>query len=258
MKLRLSTDDYPAEASASDMHKESLGSAPARSEVADLSPIYEVNRKCIEGLVRLSHRREAAAWPFVASLRDVLSPMTSATELYAARLGIVLVDLRFMNRDWWQTQGSACVRSRRSTFSRGGWSSATATQLTRLTLVTAWHTLRANSYAACLFGMTRDVAELISALSLTKIECLVRQLHRHLRPRWEDQPTVWRHLLLAAQTEDMRPQRALCLRSLQLLSGNILCAQKSTSPDPYPQRVGSRKRVSNAAVSDHACTPNLP
>jgi hypothetical protein len=228
VKLRLSTDNSPAEASASDMRKEYLGSESARSEVADLSPIYEVNRKCIEELVRLSHRREAAAWPFVASLRDVLSPMTPAMELNAARLGILLVDLRFMSRDWWQMQGSAFAQSRRTTTSRGGWSSATATQLTRLTLVTAWHTLRANSDAACLFGMTRDVAELISALSLTKIESLVRQLHRHLRPRWEDQPTVWRHLLLAAQAEDMRAQRALCLRSLQLLAGNTLCSENLT------------------------------
>ena len=255
MKLRLYNS--PAEASASDLHKGCLGSAPVRSEVADLSPIYEVNRKCIEELVRLSHEREAAAWPFVASLRDVLSPMTPAMESYAARLGILLVDLQFMSSDWWQMQGSACARSFRPTSSRGVWAPATATQLTRLTLVTAWHTLRANSYAACLFGMTRDVAELISALSLTKIELLARQLHRHLRPRWEDQPTVWRHLLLAAQTEDMRPQRALCLRSLQLLAGNTLCAQRSTSPDPCPQRIGSRG-VSNAAVSDHACTHNLP
>jgi len=51
--------------------------------------------------------------------------------------------------------------------------------------------------------MTRDFAELISALSLTKIELLARLLHRHLRPRWEDQPTVWRHLLLAAQTDEI-------------------------------------------------------
>jgi hypothetical protein len=255
--MPLSTDDSPAEASASDMHKGNLGSAPARSEVADLSSIYEVNRKCIEELVRLSRRSGAAAWPFVASLRDILSPMSPAMELRAARLGILLVDLRFMSRDWWQMQGSACARSRRPTSSRGGWSSATATQLTRLTLVTAWHTLRANSYAACLFGMTRDVAELISALSLTRIEFLVRQVHRHLRPRWEDQPTIWRHLLLAAQTEDMRSQRALCLRSLQLLAGNTLCAQNSTSPGPRPQRVGSRG-ASNAVVSDHACAHNLP
>jgi hypothetical protein len=99
-------------------------------------------------------------------------------------------------------------------------------QLTRPTLVTAWHTLRANSYAACLFGMTRDVAELISAVSLTKIEFLVRQLHRHLRPRWEDQPAIWRHLLLAAQTEDMRSQRALCLRSIRLLRA-IRCVRRS-------------------------------
>jgi hypothetical protein len=247
----------PAEASASDLHNGCIGSVPGRSEVADLSPIYEVNRKCIEELVRLSRRREAAAWPFVASLRDVLSPMTPAMEAYAARLGILLVDLQFMSRDWWRMQGSACVRSLRPTSSRGRWPSATATQLTRLVLVTTWHTLRASSYAACLFGMTRDVAELISALSLTKIELLARQLHRQLRPRWEDQPTVWRHLLLAAQTEDMRPQRALCLRSLQLLAGNTLCARKSTSADLYPQRVGSQG-VSNAAVSDHACTLNPP
>jgi len=174
-----------------------------------------------------------------------------------ARLGILLVDLRFMSSDWWQMQGSARARPFRPTSSRGVWPSATATQLTRLALVTTWHTLRASSDAACLFGMTRDVAELISALSLTKIEYLARQLHRHLRPRWEDQPTVWRHLLLAAQTEDMRPQRALCLRSLQLLTGNTLCAQKSTSPDPCRQRAGSRKGVSNAAVSDHAHTHTL-
>jgi hypothetical protein len=255
VKLRLYNS--PAEASASDLHKGCPGSAPIRSEVADLSPIYEVNRKCIEELVRLSHAREATAWPFVASLRDVLSPMTPAMEAYGARLGILLVDLQFMSSNWWQMQGSAGARSFRPTSSRGVWPSATATQLTRLTLVTTWHTLRANPYAAFLFGMTREVAELISALSLTKIELLARQLHRHLRPRWEDQPTLWRHLLLAAQTEDARPQRALYLRSLQLLAGSTLCAQKSTSAGPCARRFGSRG-VSNAAVSDHACTHNLP
>ena len=71
------------------------------------------------------------------------------------------------------------------------------------------HSLRELLRGMPFFGMTRDVAELISGLSLTKIEFLVRQLHRHLRPRWEDQPTVWRHLLLATQTEDIRSQRAL-------------------------------------------------
>jgi hypothetical protein len=234
--MRLSTDNSDTEVSTSDMHKGHLGSAPSRSEVTDLSPIYEVNRKCIEELVRLSHEREAAAWPFVASLRDVLSPMTPAMESYAARLGILLVDLQFMNRDWWQMQGVACSRTCRPTSSRGAWPPVTATQLTRLTLVTTWHTLRASSHAACLLGMTRDVAEIIGALSLTKIELLARRLHRHLRPRWEDQPTVWRHLLLAAQTEDVRPHRALCLRSLQLLAGGTLWAQKSTSADLHQQR----------------------
>jgi hypothetical protein len=234
--MRLSTASSEAEVSTSDVRKDHVESAPSRSEITDLSPIYELNRKCIEELVRLSHRRGAAAWPFVSSLKDVLSPMTPAMESYAARLGILLVDLQFMNKDWWQMQGSACTRSLRPTSSRVVWAPTTATQLTRLTLVTAWHTLRASSYAACLLGMTREVAELISALSLTKIELLARRLHRHLRPRWEDQPTVWRHLLLAAQTEDARPQRTLCLRSLQLLAGNTLCAQKSTSADPRQQR----------------------
>src|SRR5450631_1068545 len=115
--MRLSTESPEADVSASDMYKGHLGPAPSRSEVTDLSPIYEVNRKCIEELVRLSHEREAAAWSFVASLRDVLSPMTPATESYAARLGILLVDLQFMNRDLWQSQGLACSRTCRPTSS---------------------------------------------------------------------------------------------------------------------------------------------
>jgi hypothetical protein len=65
------------------------------------------------------------------------------------------------------------------------------------------------------------VADIIVGLSLSDIELLVERRFRHVRPRWEDRPAVWRALLLAAESEDFRKKRDFDLYSLQLLTGDL-------------------------------------
>jgi hypothetical protein len=169
----------------------------------------------------------------------------SGLAMAKAQLGILLVDLQFTSNHWWQTQGLPNSRGFGLPVARCVWPRATATLLTRLTLVGTWHTLRANPCTACLLGITSGVAEVIRALSLSRIELLAKHLHRYLRPRWEDQPTVWRHLLLAAQTEDSHRHRELCLKSLRLLAGKTLNAQSPST------RSSSGERTRNANSKQH-------
>ena len=95
-------------------------------------------------------------------------------------------------------------------------------QLARATIMLGWHSLRAHRNAACLLGMNPTVAEVIADLSLTDIDGIVDRRFRHLRPRWEDRLAVWRQLLQAAQSPDIRQTREVNLRGLQLLAGELL------------------------------------
>jgi hypothetical protein len=105
---------------------------------------------------------------------------------------------------------------------RGSFPRGAAVPLARATLMFAWHSLRADRNAACLLGMSSAVSEAIAALSLTDIDRVVDRRFRHLRPRWEDRPAVWRQLLQAAQSTDIRRTRDVNLRGLQLLVGEML------------------------------------
>jgi hypothetical protein len=88
----------------------------------------------------------------------------------------------------------------------------------------AWHTLRARPEDAAFLGVAPGVAQVIAGLSLSEIDRIIERNFRHLRPRWEDRPGVWRALLLAAESEDFRRTRDFDLYSLQLITGDLWTA----------------------------------
>src|SRR6185503_20101316 len=96
-------------------------------------------------------------------------------------------------------------------------------QLTQATLVLAWHMTRADAEATgIVFGMSREVAQVIAALGLSDIDTIAERQFRHVRPRWEQQPEVWRELLLAAHRDDADAMRAFVVHALQLLMGEVV------------------------------------
>jgi hypothetical protein len=87
----------------------------------------------------------------------------------------------------------------------------------------AWNSLRAQpATARILLGMAHPVADLIAGLRFDEIARVAHQRFRHVRPRWDDRPAVWRRLLLAAQSNDEKLMGEFNLHGLQLLAGELL------------------------------------
>lgn len=87
----------------------------------------------------------------------------------------------------------------------------------------AWHSLRADqATAGILLGMTRPVSDLIAELRFDEIDRIAEKRFRHVRPRWDDRPAVWRKLLLAAKENDGRVMREVNVHGVQLLTGDLL------------------------------------
>jgi hypothetical protein len=195
---------------------------PGSPSAAILRPLHELNERCIELLVQSARTERPDAFPIVIQLRGILQGLSPEIQTRAARKAFLLVDLEFTNAAWWQMLRSHPARPAPLPSWRGSFPRRAAVPLARATLMFAWHSLRADRNAACLLGMNSAVSEVIAALSLTDIDRIVDRRFRHLRPRWEDRPAVWRQLLQAAQSTDIRRTRDVNLRGLQLLVGEML------------------------------------
>jgi hypothetical protein len=80
--------------------------------------------------------------------------------------------------------------------------------------------------------MTTEVSLTIAELPITVLDQLVKKHHKHLRPRWEDRPAVWRRLLASAQTEDIRRARDFSLYGIQLLTAELISAGRRSTNAP--------------------------
>lgn len=210
-----------------DLVETSPGSPPSWAEASSpsaaiLRPLHELNERCIDLLVQAARTERPEAFPIVIQLRGILQGLSPEIRTRAARKAFLLVDLEFTNETWWQMLRSHPIRPAPLPSWRGSFPRGAAVPLARATLMFAWHSLRADRNAACLLGMSPTVAMVIAGLSLTDIDRVVDRRFRYLRPRWEDRPAVWRQLLQAAQSTDIRRTRDVNLRGLQLLVGEML------------------------------------
>jgi hypothetical protein len=93
----------------------------------------------------------------------------------------------------------------------------------RRVLMFGWHLSRANrQLARVVLGMSPGVAMRIAALRLQDLDWLALHRPGWVRPRWEMQPRIWRHLLLAARDPDRGHLTQVSLRGLQLMAANVL------------------------------------
>lgn len=148
--------------------------------------------------------------------------MTPETRTRAARKSFLLLDMEFANLSWWQVLATRPSRFPPLPPWRGRFPRAGARALARATLSVAWHGLRADPHAHWRLGMLPAVATVLGSLSLTELEHMAQRQYRYLRPRWEDRPVVWRHLLQSAASPDYRRARDFNIRGLQLLVGDLL------------------------------------
>lgn len=188
-----------------------------------LRPVYEVNERCLEMLVSAARADQRPSFALVSELSDLLRALPPAERHRAAHRTFLLVDMEFGNADWWQAARNHPSKPMCAPAWRGAFPRASAIQLARMTLMLAWHSLRADqATAGILLGMTRPVSDLIAELRFDEIDRIAEKRFRHVRPRWDDRPAVWRKLLLAAKENDGRVMREVNVHGVQLLTGDLL------------------------------------
>jgi hypothetical protein len=187
-----------------------------------LQSLREANERCIEMLVNAARTEAKDAFPLVNHLRSLLRELTPDIRVRAARVALLLVDMQLGNAAWWTQLQSHPNRPPPLAPARGSFPRASAVPLGRAILMLAWHSVRSDPVGTCLLGVSPEVARIIASFSLSELDRVIDRRFRHVRPRWEDRPAVWRALLLSAQVGDARRARAASLWAIQLMTGDLL------------------------------------
>jgi hypothetical protein len=190
-----------------------------------LQSLQEANERCIEMLVHAARAEARDTFPLVNHLRPLLRELTPAALARAARTALLLVDMQLSNAAWWAHVQKHPNRPAPLPPVRGTFPRASAVPLGRTTVMFAWHAVRSDPVGSCLLGVSSEVARIIASLSLTELDRVVERRFRYVRPRWEDRPSLWRALLLSAKSGDARRNRAINLRMIQLMTGDLLASR---------------------------------
>jgi len=178
--------------------------------------LFEINGRCLELMVETASAPTRGMHPLLYRLRERLMILTPAARRRAAHSRILLVDLRFNDAAYWMGLAAA---SHRVIGSKGHafFPRRRAADLSRSTLVLAWHALHASpDIAGVALGMHRNVAKIIAEMPISRLERIAKSEVDQLMPRWADLSSVWTGLLQAAQGNEANARRLVALHSLQL------------------------------------------
>jgi len=174
-------------------------------------------------LISIARHERTRSFALVSELRELLESADRSMRQRAARVSFLLVDMEFGKPDFWHVVCSHPGQQLKTPLWRGSFPRGSAIQLAHATLMLAWNSLRIDPLTArILLGMAQPVAERIVCLKFEEIDRIAHKRFRHVRPRWDDRPAVWRRLLLAAQSNDVKSLGAVNLHALQLLTGELL------------------------------------
>jgi hypothetical protein len=174
-------------------------------------------------LVSTARQEKTPSFALVSELRELLKSADRSMRQRAAQVSFLLVDMEFGNPDFWHVVCSHPGQQLKTPQWRGAFPRGSGIQLAHATLMLAWNSLRTDpATARILLGMAQSVGDLIAHLKFDEIDRIAHKRFRHVRPRWDDRPAVWRRLLLAAQSDDAKLLGAVNLHALQLLTGELL------------------------------------
>ena len=207
-----------------------------------LNGFHEVNERCIEMLVSAARHEQPQSFAAVSELRELLKRADRSMRQRAAQVSFLLVDMEFGSPDFWHVVCSHPGQQLKTPLWRGAFPRGSAIQLAHATLMLAWNSLRTDAATArILLGMARSVSDRIARLKFDEIDRIAHKRFRHVRPRWDDHPAVWRRLLLAAQSDDAKLLGAVNLHALQLLTGELLAGGERRAGLVAGPRFSSRR-----------------
>ncbi|MGC4029055.1 MAG: hypothetical protein QM696_09305 [Steroidobacteraceae bacterium] len=200
-----------------------------------LEPLAEINAQCLDLLCAMAQADALAQPRMLAAQPQVWRMLSPQARLRLAASPYLLADAGFNDEVRWQAMAARAVRDLPREFAESAFTGAAARDFIRRVLIYSWHLVRAHRQVARLvFGMTPACAALLAGLRLKDLDWLAEQQPGWVRPRWETQPLVWRHLLQAAAEDDHALLTQASLRGIQLLAA--ACVPADAPPLRRPRQ----------------------
>jgi len=188
-----------------------------------LDAVADVNAQCIAFLADMaaSDARHCPALFAGQSAFWCNLPARARQRLAAAPW--LLVDGGFNDLARWRHLESRMVHDLPAQFAEPVFAGNGVADFVRRVLILGWHLARADRQVArMVLGMSAPCADRIAQLRLQDLDWLALHRPGWVRPRWERQPQVWRHLLLAARDPGSAQLTQVSLRGLQLMATAVL------------------------------------
>lgn len=193
-----------------------------------MEAVAEINAQCLDFLCRLAAGQGAGAPQrrlpeMFGGQVDAWRGLGAAAQAQLAASPYLLVEAGFDDEARWALPARRMVHDTHSAPREPVFTGPGAEVFVRGVLIFGWHLARANrQLARVVLGMSPACATRVAALRLRDIDWVVEHHPGWVRPRWERQPRVWRHLLGAARESDTALLTQVSLRGLQLMAAGML------------------------------------
>lgn len=199
-----------------------------------LDAVADINQQCIDLLAAMAEADARHCPPLFAGQgmfwRDL--PVRARQRLAASPW--LLVDAGFDDLPRWRSLEQRMVHDLPAQYAEPVFVGEGVGDFIRQVLMLGWHLARAErQLARVVLGMSAACAERIAQLRLQDLYWLALHRPGWVRPRWERQPQVWRHLLLSARNPASTGLTGVSLRGIQLMAAGVLA---SAGPLPRPRR----------------------
>lgn len=188
-----------------DGHRAGQGRAPTLNgsrpkDAVDWILLRALNERCLDSMVRVARSDQERAPPAVSSNRALWCDLDTAARQRAAHHRLLLLDINFSDAAWWAEAAESRPVERESN-GEGYLQPNVASELMREALTLAWVIARANPGQASIFcGMSPLVVGLFRSFTPSDLERVCARHQRHVRLRFDDQPSYWRmHLTISAR-----------------------------------------------------------
>jgi hypothetical protein len=201
-----------------------------------MEAVAEINAQCLDFLCQLAAGPAtgicARRMPemFVGQV-DAWRALSPAARVQLAASPYLLVEAGFDDAARWALPARRMVQDLAPVQREPVFSGPDSEVFIRSVLVLGWHLARANrQLARVMLGMSPACAVRVAALKLRDLDWVVVNHPGWVRPRWERQPRVWRHLLGAALDSDTSLLTQVSLRGLQLMAAGVLAPGARPGP----------------------------
>ncbi len=186
-----------------------------------LSAVSAVNAQLLEALTECA-RSESGEFPLNKSLRARVARLTLDERKKAARCGVFLADVNFIDFACWR-EVALDSESTRSTEPLRAWLSIEESRsLAHSVLLVAWYLIHANpAVARVLLGMSGSGVAAYRELSIADLAHVARSHPEWVRPRWADRLDVWTELVAGASRSGTHDPRSMTLKCLKVSARDV-------------------------------------